>query len=184
MLPAIPNKSLARHKPAARTNLTLAARFWDRDSMVQASPGTDRHLSQAPTPQQTKWVSVVHGALTAQTKRFPPQGATRRSAPHVHGKDTIALAWNTSALSLDGQERSRHGVERVQKGVSCEEPLSQLQSTPTAPPLRPPKDRKAGATAYVANTPPSVRPDPPPETQHPSRAMGQTISISMSENRK
>ena len=93
--------------------------------------------------------------------------------------DTIALARDTGALSLDAQARSRHGVRRVRRGLSYEEPHSQLQSTPTAPPLRPPTVRKAEATAYVANPPPSVRPDPPPETPHPSRAMGQTISISI-----
>ena len=100
------------------------------------------------------------------------------------GRGTIDLAWNTIAISLDGQAQSRYGVERVRRGLSCEKPRSQLQSTPTAPPLRQPKDRKAGATTSVANPPPSVRPDPPPETPHPSRAMGQTIPISTVENRK
>ena len=144
--------------------------------MVQASPGTDRHLSQAPTPQQTQWVSVVYGAHASQTKRCHKvrRGGARRT---FTGRDTIALAWNTSAFSLDGQARSRHGVERVRRGLSYEEPHSQRRSTPTAPPLRPPEVRKAGATAYVASPPPSVRPDPPQETPHPSRAMGQTMSI-------
>jgi len=123
----------------------------------QHGASLSRHRSppeQSPNTPAAKWASVVHGAHASQTKRFPPQGATQRSVPHFHGQGYIhpdvehqcSQPWRSSTIE------ARRG--KGEQGLSCEEPHSQLHSTPTAPLLRPPRVREAGATTYVATPTP------------------------------
>jgi hypothetical protein len=116
-----------------------------------------RHRSPPePSPNTTaaKWSSVVHGAHGSQTKRVPPQGATQRSVPHVHGQrynhpdleHKCSQPWPSSTIEV--------WRGKGEQGLSCEEPHSQLHSTPNAPLLRPPRVKEAGATAHVARPAP------------------------------
>ena len=48
-----------RNHPTNRHRWALAARLWDRVNIFPVSPSTERHLGQAPIPQQTRWASCT-----------------------------------------------------------------------------------------------------------------------------
>ena len=108
------------------------AGVWDRESMVQACPDTDRHLSQAPTPQQPSGPHSYTGRTDRKPNAFRHKGRRSGVCRTFTGRDAITQTWNTSALRRSSTIEVWRG--KGEQGLSCEEPHSQLQHPNRAAP--------------------------------------------------